>query len=298
MINQKILLIGGTGLLGYYWINYKSNKKKLYVNIHKNKKKSKDINYINLNLNNFNSLKKYIERKKIKTIVNMAAMTNIEECEKYKKKAFKINVKIPELLSRLAKLLKIRYVYISTDQLFSGLKKIYTEKDYPNPLNYYAKTKAESEREILKIYNKSLIIRTNFFCLGQNIKHTFLDQILKSLKSNKKIYLWDNFYFSPIYTKNLIKIIMILIKKKKSGIYNISTNERISRFDYANLVAEKFELNKKLLIKKKFNKNKFVNRPKNMTLSNKKIKKIIKNKNIFILKNNLNDLKKDFDKYI
>ena len=41
-----------------------------------------------------------------------------------------------------------KIVYISTDFVFDGTKKFYTEEDKPNPINWYAKTKYEGEKLI------------------------------------------------------------------------------------------------------------------------------------------------------
>ena len=70
------------------------------------------------------------------------------------------------------------------------------------------------------------------------------------------------------------------------GIVNFSSDQKISKYEFALKIAKKFNLNSKLIlpvsylsIKKKL---KLVSRPKNMTLSNKKLKNVLNTKYIDI----------------
>ena len=102
---------------------------------------------------------------------------------------------------------------------------------------------------------------------------TFSDKILFEQKSKKTSYLWNNVIFTPIYINTLIFFIDLLIKKKKFGIYNVVSDDIVSKYDLG------IKLCKDLFVKLKikptnFKKNKFVIRPQNMTLSNMKLKKL------------------------
>ena len=65
-------------------------------------------------------------------------------------------------------------------------KKFYNENDFTNPLNYYAKTKVEAEKKLLKYNPSCLIIRTNFFGFGPNYRKSFSDWIIDSLKNKSR----------------------------------------------------------------------------------------------------------------
>ena len=71
-------------------------------------------------------------------------------------------------------------------------------------------------------------------------------------------------------------IIRKLYEKKKVGTFNISTNEKISKYEFGLYLAKYFHFDKKLIIKKNINFKNLTKRPKNMYLKNSKIKKIIK----------------------
>ena len=62
---------------------------------------------------------------------------------------------------------------------------------------------------------KALIIRTNFFAHSKD-KKNFFNEILKKSNEAKKITLFDDYFFTPIYSKYLILAVDKLIAKKRS----------------------------------------------------------------------------------
>ena len=66
-----------------------------------------------------------------------------------------------------------------------------------------------------------------------------------------------------------------MIKTNRYGIYNVCSNEKLSKIDLAKKIASKFNLQEKLIIpiKRSISKTK---RPKNMVLSNIKLKRKFK----------------------
>ena len=114
---------------------------------------------------------------------------------------------------------------------------------------------------------------------------------------NIKINVFDDIYFNPLYLKSLNTYMINLIKLKSKGIFNLVSDEKISKFEFAIKIASVFKLNNKFIIKSKFLLNKkLVKRPRDMTLSNKKLKKKLGLKSINIQKQIKNMLKDD--KYI
>ena len=84
----------------------------------------------------------------------------------------------------------------------------------------------------------------------------------------------ENIFFNPVHLDFLNTIILKLIKKKITGIFNLGSKDYISKYDFGLSIAKKFNLEKKNIIKYKsvYNKN---NRPLNTFMNtNKLIKKI------------------------
>tara|TARA_Y100000590_G_C15575732_1_gene960379 strand:- start:104 stop:988 length:885 start_codon:yes stop_codon:yes gene_type:complete len=271
----NLLFVGGSGLLGNIWIKKLDTSIRIFATINKKKIKTKKKNLVLVKLDLFNEKKlcQFIKQNNIDTIINVAGFTNIEQCEKDKKKAFKINVNIVKNLKVVAKKFNIKIIHISTDHIFNG-KKIgyYSEKSKTSPINYYSKTKLMAENKI-KQYKKSLIIRTNFFGGKSDTKNSFSEYILNNIINKKYTCLWSNIYFTPVNINFLIDVVNKLIIKNKFGIINISSNDKISKFNFGLKLCKHLKLNEKYLLKKNEDNNS-VERPKNMSLSNKKLIKI------------------------
>lgn len=271
---KNILFFGASGKLGRHWVENLIKKNNVYANTHINQKLLKSDNLYTIELDSKKPKKiiTFCEKNKISIIINCIGLTNVEFCEINPIKATEVNYLIPSNLCKIAKKLKIPIVHISTDMLFNGKSiKKYDEKSKYSPLNIYSKTKVKAEKFLLK-YEKSLIIRTNFFGFSDIKNQTITDKLIHEQKLKKKTFLWDDVYFTPIYIPNLIFFINMLIKKHSKGIYNLSSDKSLSKFAFGLKVVEGIIKNNKI-IPNHFDKKNFVNRPMNMCLSNDKIKK-------------------------
>ena len=166
----------------------------------------------------------------------------------------------------------IRFVFISTDQLFDGQKPIYSELDEVSPINVYARTKAKAEKEVLSVNENTLVIRTNFFGWGTSYRSSFSDLIISSLRNNKPVFLFNDVFYTPILVQTLVECIEKLININQKGLFNIVGDEKLSKYDFGMEVAEFFELNHKLIHSVSIMERRdLVVRPHNMSLSNHKV---------------------------
>lgn len=228
---MKILILGSSGLLGskiYYFLK----KKRLNI-IHNGLKKRK------LDITNLNNLK-ILLNKQPDLIINCAAITNIEKCEKSFKETSKVNIELGNNIFFLKKKLNLNFslIFFSTDQVYESKKPSKENSKLVTYNNYsYQKLKAE------KIYtkNKSIIFRTNFFGKGLRSHKSFSDWLYNSFKSNKKFFLFKDIVFNPVRIDTLNNIIYNIIKKKKlnnNGIYNIGSKGKISKSNFGIFFAK------------------------------------------------------------
>ena len=289
---KKILLTGSTGLFGAAFNKFSENKFVIFNHIHFQQDPSLK-NKCYFDLNKSYEIDHFVKKKNIDIIIHAAATTNVDYCEINKKKAYETNVKTTFILSKVAKKYKIKLIFISSDQLFDGKKHTYFETTKYSPLNYYGKTKVICECNIIEDYNNYLILRTNFFGAGRNSRKSLSDFIIDNISQKKKITLFDDIVFNPVYLRSLVFILCKLIIKNETGIFNISSDSPITKYQFGILLAKKFKLGRKYIQKGSVNQHKYkAQRPKNMFLSNKKIKKNLQIKKILI-SSEINSLYKD-----
>jgi dTDP-4-dehydrorhamnose reductase len=263
---MKILILGSSGLLGnkiYFFL------KKRGLNIIDNGIKKRK-----LELTNFNSLK-IILKKRPDLIINCAAATNVERCEKFSKETSKINFQLANNIFLLKKKLNLNFsiIFFSTDQVYNS-KKPSKENSKLAIYNKYSYQKLKAEKVYAK--NKSIIFRTNFFGKGINKKKSFSDWVYNNFKSNKKFFLFKDIIFNPVRIDTLCNIIYNIINKKKlnnNGIYNIGSKGHISKSNFSIFFAKKLKIfNNKAIV---CNSSKIlkIKRPKNMSMDVKKFEK-------------------------
>ena len=290
---EKVVFFGGSGLLAVNWATKICRDYEVYLIMHKRKIQLPEVKVIHFNEDFESSFTQFISTLKPDLIVNCAALTNVDLCESNPLMANEINTELPKKLAVISKKVKAKFIHISTDHLFDGKKKIYSEQDQVSPLNQYAKTKAAAEKEVLSIDENALIVRTNFYGWGLSYRKSFTDFILEGLRDKKDLQLFNDVYYSPIYIGELVRLIHLALEKNCAGLYNIVGSETISKYDFGIAIAEVFGLSKKSISPSLIERKKgLVIRPKNMALSNEKLLKKL-NQPILTLKQQLMSLKED-----
>ena len=95
---------------------------------------------------------------------------------------------------------------------------------------------------------------------------------MNALKSNNKIELFKDVFFTPILIDELASKAHLLIDMDAKGIYNIVGNERLSKYEFGLKLANLYELDVNLAKSINFDdKTDLVRRPKDMSLSNRKL---------------------------
>jgi len=237
---MRIAIIGGTGLLGsnllklYSKYDVKSFSREQSYNIDKFKNFTIDFRYLE------DELIKYFMDWKPDVIVNTVAIVNLQRCEDNYIEALEINCNVAKSVSIIARKYSSYFIHISTDHYFNDDKKFHSELDEVILLNNYAKTKYQAEKDILQIYNKSLIVRTNIIGFRRRTAKSFFEWLLDALENQEHIELYSNFYTSPISVNQLGNILLKCYEKKLYGIYNISAKEVINKYEFGIKTAKKF----------------------------------------------------------
>jgi dTDP-4-dehydrorhamnose reductase len=260
-----ILMFGSNGLLGSYVKKFFKKKRIKFLTIGR-----KNCDIIG-NILDYKFLKLAVQKNNPKLILNLAAYTNVEKCEKNIKLANELNINFPKNLSRLISS-KVYLIHFSTDHIYSG-KGPHKENKNVKFLNNYSKSKFLGEKII---NHKNLcILRTNFF--GKSIirhRPSFSDWIYNEIKSNNKLDLFKDVYFSPISMKSLCKYLLIIFRKKIKGTYNIGSNQGMSKKDFAINFSKKLKLKKMKYNSISLSQSKLiVKRPKDMRMDCTKIEK-------------------------
>ena len=237
---KKIIFTGGSGRFVKVFKNFKCNYKIYYPT-----KK-------NLNINNFNSIKKYINKTKPHYLIHCAALSRpMSIHEKNISKSIDTNIIGTSNIVKACSLFKVKLIYFSTNYVYPGTKGNYKETDPVMPINKYAISKLGGECAV-QMYENSLILR---ICMTE--KPFVHEKAFSDVEMN--------FMFHDELAKNLLKLI------DKKGIINVGGKKQtVIKF------AKKYNKTiKPISAKKVINKN----YPLKQSMNVSKFLKIIKKNN-------------------
>tara|TARA_Y100000310_G_scaffold202413_1_gene202565 strand:+ start:1618 stop:2373 length:756 start_codon:yes stop_codon:yes gene_type:complete len=204
---KKILLTGASGQLGKAIL-----KTEIFPLVLTPSKEILDITYSK-------SIENFFIENDIDAVIHCAAMARMGKCKENPIKAIETNILgtsnlIMNVIKNEKKLQKkIRFIFISTDGVYPGIKGNYSEEDSTLPYNTYGWTKLGAECVVNTLYD-FCIIRTNFFDT-------------KNIVFNESA---EDIYTSKIPLEDLTTAILTILNSKFRGTINIGC-ERKSDYD-------------------------------------------------------------------
>ena len=252
----KIGITGGSGVLGSLL------KKKLDINKNKLKVFRGDVSKKNL-------VFKWIRHNQFDILIHLAAIVPTTEVEKNYSRAIKVNYGGTKNLIEAIKKFQKKKIYIffsSTSHIYNFSNKILDENSPYFGLSKYGKTKILAEK-ILRKYSSIYdlcIGRISSLTSEKQKRTSFLTNLIGKLKERKNIFFDNaNIYRNFIHAEDVCNIVHILVKKKFTGIVNITNNEKVKFSDlfkylnqkFGNLIVYDLKEEEKLLLSNKILKN-------------------------------------------
>ncbi|MEW6129009.1 MAG: dTDP-4-dehydrorhamnose reductase [Acidobacteriota bacterium] len=195
------------------------------------------LTHADLDITDETNVRRIIEQEKPDVVINCAATTDVDRCERDIEWAFAVNQKGPRYLARACRDVHAEFVHISTDYVFDGTKPgFYTQEDSPNPLSVYGKSKLAGEQAVSQELPESLIIRTSwvFGVGGKNFGSKLFDYAragakLKGVQDQTSI---------ATYAPDLAARIEELMALRHHGLYHVTNTGAMSWLEFARLAFE------------------------------------------------------------
>lgn len=173
-------------------------------------------------------------------IINCAAYTDVDKCEIHQSRAHAVNAIGTHNLAIGACEVGCELVHISTDYVFDGegiveAGKIrpYKEEDQTNPKTIYGETKLLGERFLQEEMKEYYLIRTAWlYGDGDN----FVKRILMQGYSEDVVSVVTDQIGTPTSTDQLVRLIELLLKEKRYGLYHGSCEGSCTRYEFAEAI--------------------------------------------------------------
>ena len=240
---MKFLITGAAGLVGSQIVR-DLTKQKHHVYSCYNDSIPQDGIPTKLDLTNQNDIKNILNEIQPDIVIHLGAMTNVDLCETKQNLAMIINAKATGALANESAKQKAFFIHVSTDYIFDGKTGMKKENDLPDPIGFYGKSKLEGEVALNRIASDWCIARISTPFGIHPTKKSFPLWIKENLESKKNISVLTDQFTSPTYVPNLSKMLIEVATRQITGIIHLAGATRISRYTFAEMIADKLNLDK------------------------------------------------------
>ncbi len=183
-------------------------------------------------------------------LINLAAQTDLEFCEREPLTAWRDNALGAENCALLAQQLEIPCVYISTAGIFGGEKTEYLDYDEPLPLTVYAKSKLYGERFVERTCDQYFVFRAGWMMGGgPQLDKKFVNKVYKQIKGGaRELHAVTDKLGTPTYTLDFARGIEHVVKSDLHGVYNQVCHGMSSRYDVACAFVEAIGMSEQVTV--------------------------------------------------
>ena len=268
---RKYLITGSNGLLGQklvYELLKRSDIEVVATSVGENRLINKSgYVYESLDITDKKQVENIFLKHQPDVVINTAAMTNVDACETKRDECWKLNVNAVENIVDAICVCSpnTHLIHLSTDFIFDGEKgSEYVETDKPNPGSYYALSKYESEKVLVKSSIKWSVARTIIvYGIVDNMSRSNIVLWAKdALTKGQNINVVDDQFRSPTLAEDLADGCILIADKNATGIYHLSGPNTMSILELVYVVADYWKLDKSLITpSKSTNLNQAAKRP-------------------------------------
>src|SRR5262245_41018314 len=224
---EAAVITGAGGLLG----------RNLAMQLETSGRRVTALSHQDLDITNREAVIAAIERERPQVLINCAATTDVDRCEREPAWAETVNVTGPKLLAQACKIVGSVLVHVSTDYVFDGLKNgFYTQEDEPRPLSVYGRTKLAGELAARDELEQTFIVRTSWI-FGVGGKN-FGSRVLEYAKRGAQIKGVIDQISIPTYAPDLARRIQEIIAKGEAGLYQVTSFGPGTWYEFARRVLD------------------------------------------------------------
>lgn len=249
----KVLLTGSTGLLGLSLLRNRPAGLDVCAGYYNFPEESligfAGVRYVPLDIQKADEVSGVCEAVSPDIVVHTASIGNVDYCEKHRAQAWEVNVEGSRRIIEACKRVGAALLFTSSNAVFDGEHPPYAEDDAPNPIDYYGKTKQQTELDIAGSGLEYAIARL-MTMYGWNHPRERSNPVtwqIEKLIKGEKVNIVDDIFNNHLFAGNAASAIWAIVGKQRRGIYHLAGGEIISRYGLALKVAQVFGLDRDLI---------------------------------------------------
>ncbi|HEY9709418.1 MAG TPA: NAD(P)-dependent oxidoreductase [Oculatellaceae cyanobacterium] len=238
---KNLLITGASGFLGWNLCQLAKGKWNVYGTYFSKAVEIPGVTLVKADLKDFQEIKRLYSDTQPAAVIHTAAQSNPNSCQTYPNESYPINVTASWNIAGLSADYAIPCVFTSTDLVFDGLNAPYRETDPVCPVSHYGEQKVKAEQGMLSRYPKTAVCRMPLmFGMAQDAT-SFIQPFIKTLREGKELSLFTDEFRTPVSGKTAASGLLLALEKVE-GLLHLGGKERVSRYDFGQLMAEVLEL--------------------------------------------------------
>jgi N-ethylmaleimide reductase len=174
---------------------------------------------------------------KLDLIIHCAAIVDADHCEECPLQCFEAQVGGMRNIITLARLHQATIFYPQSFLVYGEEAGEVDEQTNPAPLSVYGKCKLEAERLLLSTYDEVIVVRMGGFFGGEKLDKNFVGwfvpHCLSLLRQGTRQMSVGERVWQPSYTIDLAYNSLLLIARRRRGVYNMASYGQTSFYELA-----------------------------------------------------------------
>lgn len=244
-MQRKIFITGVSGFLGWHLCQQLRQTCDIYGTYFSHPLEIPGVKSQKINLANESELKNLFLSIQPDAVIHTAALSQPNYCQNHPTQSYAINVQASRHIAQLCADAAIPCLFTSTDLVFDGLNPPYAETDPVNPVNIYGEHKVLAEQGMLEIYPQTTICRMPLMFGNPTPTATsFIQGFIHTLQQGQDLKLFIDEYRTPVSGTTAATGLLLALTQNIHGILHLGGKERISRYEFGQLMVEAFQLPK------------------------------------------------------
>lgn len=254
-MKKRVLITGGTGLLGTYLLKTAPKDFEVYATLHefKDHYDSESTTFVDLDIRDKEMVEKVIKEVKPDYVFHTAAHARLDYCEEHQDDAHNTNyLGTKYIVDSLKKTTNGRIIFCSTNATYDGFSPPYDEKSPQKGKSYYAKTKISAEKYIEKRSSNFTIVRL-MTMYGWNLqpnKKNMVSMAIEKLSQGEPLWMTNDVFNNMLYAREAAQFFWSIArspKVTKNTKFNIAGKNKLNRYNTTMQICDVFDLNNDLV---------------------------------------------------
>lgn len=248
---MHVLVLGANGLLGSNVIRSAATRNWDATGTYRSEAPPFQVPLHTLDICNRGRFEELLETVEPDFVVNCAAMTGVDACERHPDRAFAVNATAPGVLAETCEREGIRFCHISTDYVFDGTARTpYRESAETGPIQTYGESKLDGERNVRDALSDPLVLRLSFVYGNHRASESltgFPAWVRNQLRSDETVRLFTDQYVTPSRAGQVSGVLLRLLRTGATGTYHLACRSCVTPYEFGEQLRSRMGASEALL---------------------------------------------------